>query len=237
VASLLPAVRYETLGELLGMLTGMLLINIHLPLSAVNDPRKPLALVAGGFFLVKRTVYHELGGHAAVRGQVVEDVALGTRAKALGKRVFTALTHDLYTARMYEGWRDTFHGLKKNAYAGASYNPLMAMLVAPALLLLGALPPVYAVVGVWAALADPRPLTWWLAAIGVLAFACELLVGMRTARDVGMRRRVAWLLPLGFGFFTVIFAASVLDHYRRGNTWAGRRITRAQRLAHAARVD
>jgi len=237
IASLLPAIRCETLGELLGLLCAMTIVNTRLSLYDCNNPKVPRALVAGGFLLVKREVYHGLGGHEAVRGQVVEDVAFGTRAKALGKRVFTAITHDLYTARMYEGWRDTFHGLKKNAYAGANYRPTFAAVILAFLVLFGALPPLYAAAGIAFALLQPAPLTMSLAVLGLAGFIGELVLGVRTAKYMGMRPRVAWTLPLGFVFYACVFAGSVLGHYRGGNTWSGRRLAKVQRLAHAGRVD
>ena len=215
----------------------MTIINTRLSLYACNNPASPRALVAGGFLLVKREAYHALGGHAAVRGQVVEDVALGTRAKARGRRVFTALTHDLYTARMYEGWRDTFHGLKKNAYAGANYNPAFALAIAAFLLLFGALPPVYALVGIFLWITHASLITFAMALLGILAFQAELSVGAQIARYVNWRERTARLLPAGFAFYLAVFLGSILDYYRGGNTWAGRRVTQAQSLTDAARPD
>ena len=237
ITSLLPSIRYETLGELLGLLCAMTIVNTKLSLYDCNNPKVPRALVAGGFLLVKREAYHELGGHAAVRGQVVEDVAFGTRAKAMGKRVFTALTHDLYTARMYEGWRDTYFGLKKNAYAGANYQPLFAAVIFAFLIFFGAMPPVYAVGGITFAVLHPAPLTLALAVLGMIGFGGEMALGVRTAKYMGMRPRVAWTLPLGFVFYATVFAGSVVDHYRGGNTWSGRRLGKVQTLAHAGRVD
>ena len=145
----LPSLRYETLGELLAILPAMVLIMLTRSLYVANDPRSPKALVAGGFLLVKRTSYEELGGHEAVRGQMIEDIALGMLAKAKGMRVFTAATHDLILARMYEGWRDTFMGLKKNAYAGANYKVWMILPVVLLLLFAGALVIFYPVFGAW----------------------------------------------------------------------------------------
>jgi glycosyltransferase involved in cell wall biosynthesis len=237
LVSLLPRIRYETLGELLGLLAAMTIINTRLSLYHCNNPRIPRALVAGGFLLVKREVYHAMGGHAAVRGQMVEDVALGTRAKALGRRVFTAITHDLYTARMYEGWADTFRGLKKNAYAGANYNPLFAVAIGLFLLLAGVLPPVYAALGIMLWIVDPTLVTFGLCAAGILSLLAEIAVGKQTARYVGMRERVGYLLPAGMGFYLAVFIGSVIDHYRGGNTWAGRRVAKAEPLSSAGRVE
>jgi cellulose synthase/poly-beta-1,6-N-acetylglucosamine synthase-like glycosyltransferase len=237
LTSMLPSIEYETVGELLGLLAAMTIINSKLSLYVCNNPKKPLALVAGGFLLVKRRVYHELGGHASVRGQVIEDIALGARAKKLGMRVFTALTHDLYCARMYEGWRDTFRGLKKNAYAGANYNLPFALLIFFFLVLFGAMVPVWTVLGLWLALQSPSALTVTLAALGLAAGLGQLLLGVRTARYIGFPTRTAFSLPLGYAFYAAIFAGSVVDHYLGGNTWAGRRIAKPERLAHASRGE
>jgi hypothetical protein len=214
----------------------MVIINVRLSLYACNNPRVPRALVAGGFLLVKREVYHALGGHASVKWHVVEDVALGTRAKALGRRVFTALTHDLYTARMFEGWRDTFRGLKKNAYAGANYSLLFAVFITFFMLFVGVVAPVYALGGIILACLHPSAWTFILAVAGITACAGQLAAGVRTARFIGMPIYVALTLPASFAFYLAVFIGSVMDYYRGGNMWAGRRIVNAQTLAEAGKV-
>jgi glycosyltransferase involved in cell wall biosynthesis len=234
--SLLPRIVCRSPGELLGLLGAMTIINMRLPLSATNDPRVKRALVAGGFLLAKRESYEAVGGHAAVRGQVVEDIALGTRAKALGLRVFTAITFDLYRARMFEGTRDAFRGLKKNAYAGANYRPGFAAVIAVFLMAVGVLPLAYAAAGVYWWVVYPTLLTFFAGAAGVLALLGEVAVGRQIARYMGMWRVWAWVLPLGFLFYWCVFIGSVIDHHRGGNTWAGRRVTGARPLAEAAQV-
>ena len=109
--------RYETLGELLGLFSAITIINTRLSPLCVQQSG-PSALVAGGF-LLRAARPTTLGGHAAVRGQVVEDVALGTR-QGTRPSAFSSMPAQSVHRRMYEGWRDTFHGLKKNAYAGAN---------------------------------------------------------------------------------------------------------------------
>lgn len=237
IASLLPGMYCRTIGEVLGLLSAMVIINCRLTLYACNNPKDPRTLVAGGFLLVKREVYHRLGGHAAVRGQVVEDVALGMRAKALGYRVFTAITHDLYRARMYEGWGDTFRGLKKNAYAGANYRLGFAAVIAGFLLFFGMLPAVYAAAGGWLAIAAPSGLHGAVAAVGVAALVCQMLAGLRTARFAGLPAWVIVLLPASFGFYLAVLLGSMADYYRGGNTWAGRKMAPAQTLADAGKVE
>jgi len=225
IASLLPAVRYETLGELLGMLPAIVLISIWRPLSVVNNPRSPKALVAGGFILAKRTSYEAIGGHEAVRGQMIEDIALGLLAKSKGLRVFTAGTHDLMTARMYEGWGDTYRGLKKNTYAGANYNPFMILPVFLFLLLGGALVLLYPLIGAFYWITMPSLLTLALLIAGVLAYTFLHAAARRAAVMLSIKKRTAWFVSFGFAFYLLIFVMSVIDYYRGGNMWAGRRIS------------
>jgi len=56
------------------------------PLSAINDPtRVDRALANGQYILVSRIAYDALGGHAALRGEIVEDVAFARRLKRDGR--------------------------------------------------------------------------------------------------------------------------------------------------------
>jgi hypothetical protein len=237
ITSLLPRMVCQTVGELLGLHAGMCIINSRLSLYHCNNPKIPRALVAGGFLLVKRATYHELGGHAAVRGQIVEDVAFGTRAKALRKRVFTALTHDLYRARMYEGWRDTYRGLKKNAYAGANYSLPLAAFIAGFLLFAGTLVPFYVLAALATCLAHTTALALATLLTATIALLFQTLSAARTARFVGFPAATALLTSPAFAFYLAVFLGSALDYYRGGNTWAGRQVKNAQPLASAGVVS
>ena len=194
IASCLPVFVYESLGELLAILPAIVLINLRLSLYATNNPARPEALVAGGFLLAKRTSYESLGGHEAVRGQVIEDIALGKTAKSKGFRIFTVSTQNLYSARMYEGWRDAYRGLKKNAYAGIDYR---SALIAPAVLLFliaGVLVHAYLLAGIISWIIWPTMLTFLLAAVAIFLNVLFFRTGAHGASILGIpkpRRPVA----------------------------------------------
>jgi glycosyltransferase involved in cell wall biosynthesis len=84
----------------------------------------PAAAVANGQFLAfRREAYRVTGGHRAVAGHVVEDLALARSARRAGLRLGLALGGDLVQARMYHGYRDAVRGLGKSlraAHAGSS---------------------------------------------------------------------------------------------------------------------
>lgn len=88
-----------------------------LPLPLVRHTRKPSLAVGNGQWLAwRREAYDHVGGHARVRDEVLEDVALARAAKADGLRVAPFIaTRDL-TVRMYAGPGQAWEGLGKNVY-------------------------------------------------------------------------------------------------------------------------
>jgi cellulose synthase/poly-beta-1,6-N-acetylglucosamine synthase-like glycosyltransferase len=113
------------------------LLDQWFPLARVNDPASPLAAANGIFVLVAREPYEAVGGHRAVAGEVLEDVALARRVKGSGRRVAFADGADLVAARMYEGFGAIRRGWTKNLYALRDRRPASAVSSAAGLLLTG----------------------------------------------------------------------------------------------------
>lgn len=82
----------------------------------VNDPRSPDAAANGQFLLVHRDAYTASGGHAAVAGEVLEDVALAKRIKSLGYRLWFGPGKGVVRARMYRSFSAMWEGWKKNLF-------------------------------------------------------------------------------------------------------------------------
>ena len=88
-----------------------------LPLRLIPLIRSPSLSMANGQWLAfTRAAYDACGGHAAVRSEVVEDVALGRRVKAAGHRLAVCAAPSLLTVRMYAGAGDMREGFCKNLY-------------------------------------------------------------------------------------------------------------------------
>ena len=141
--SLLPRMETGGLIEQSVMLMAQHALMTLAPLYKSNDPQNPSPLTGGAYMLFRTGAYKSIGGHAAIHRQLVEDLALGTQARAKGLTVFTVCTRELLSGRMYEGLKDTFCGLKKNAYAGLRCNPIIAFLTTLVIVLGGVLVPVY----------------------------------------------------------------------------------------------
>jgi chlorobactene glucosyltransferase len=189
------------------------------PLGAVNDPAKPAKAIANGqYILVSRRAYDALGGHAALRGEIVEDVAFAKRIKADGRfRYLLAGGDRLASVRMYHSLGEIWNGFTKNVYVGANGN--LAALAGGVLycVTISVAPPVLAA----RAFAVGR----YGDALEALAASAAIIAtaswGMRRA---AMPRRLAFLQPLGTAFFAAVIANSTWSVLSgRGVEWRGRR--------------
>jgi hypothetical protein len=86
------------------------------PFERVNDPADPLAAANGQFILIRREGYNRLGGHAAVRGEMLEDVALARLAKQARCRIWFGPGDGILTTRMYRKFAAMWEGWTKNLF-------------------------------------------------------------------------------------------------------------------------
>jgi glycosyltransferase involved in cell wall biosynthesis len=84
--------------------------------AAINDADSPAAAANGQYLLVRRNVYEQIGGHAAVRDEVLEDVALARLAKSAGFRLHFAPGDDICRVRMYSSFKAMWEGWSKNLF-------------------------------------------------------------------------------------------------------------------------
>lgn len=100
-------------------------------LENVNNPVMPDAAANGQFLLVPRSVYKTVGGHAAIAGEILEDVALARRVKKTGYRLYFASGNGVVRTRMYRSFSAMWQGWTKNLYPllGASKLIIVAELI------------------------------------------------------------------------------------------------------------
>ena len=82
----------------------------------VNDAAAGDAAANGQFLMILRDVYKGVGGHTAVAGLVLEDVALARRMKAAGHRIYFTAPIGIVRTRMYRDFRSMWEGWTKNLY-------------------------------------------------------------------------------------------------------------------------
>lgn len=84
------------------------------PPSKVSDPASQIAAANGQFILIRRETYDAIGGHAAVAGDILEDVALATRVKSAGQKIRFRYAADAVRTRMYRNFAQLREGWTKN---------------------------------------------------------------------------------------------------------------------------
>jgi len=82
----------------------------------VSNPASPAAAANGQYLLIRRTVYNNIGGHAAVRAEILEDVELSKRVKTAGGRLLFLPGADWVRTRMYRSFGEMWQGWTKNLY-------------------------------------------------------------------------------------------------------------------------
>lgn len=82
-----------------------------LPFALLSQPVPAAATANGSLLIFTRAGYEHLGGFAAVRDAVVEDVAIARRARRLGLKLGLVLGGDAVSTRMYDGYRQVVTGL------------------------------------------------------------------------------------------------------------------------------
>ncbi|MCI4373270.1 MAG: glycosyltransferase [Thermoplasmata archaeon] len=181
----------------------------------VNRPGSSAAMVNGQFLLFRRAAYDRLGGHAAVRSYVLEDIAIARRARAAGLTIRLANAVELATTRMYRDPEEMFEGLLKNVH-GAEFRAtrlvgFLGGLIGFFLLPLAVLP-----VGLW---------TGNLPLVAVGAFLWVALFGKHAAfcHAVGSPAVYGLLYPLATIYYVRLVGVSLVRGLRRRPVrWKGR---------------
>jgi hypothetical protein len=178
----------------------------------VRSPRSPVAIAAGGLILVSRAAYEGVGGHAAMRHELVDDQMLAVRLKAARTPLALAGSAGRVRIRMYIGARESLRGWRKNTSAGLGGSVAVAAILAAAGVVSSAAPAVAIVRG-------PR-------LPGAVGLALQLAA--RAASDeVCPTPRRAWpLFPAGALTLSILSLLSSVDRLRGGVVWRGRRYGR-----------
>lgn len=115
--SLVPSLENKTFWEkVLQPVAGGALM-LRYPLNEVNDPKKKLAFGNGQFILIQKEIYFKIGGHAAVKDFMLEDVAMAKLAKRSGVALHVGYGADLFRTRMYPDFCSIFRGWSRIYYS------------------------------------------------------------------------------------------------------------------------
>lgn len=165
-----------------------------------------MALANGQFLLARRTDYFAVGGHAASRSSVIDDIALARQFIRSEKRVAIARGDALGSVRMYRGLSDIRKGFGKNAadFTGGvrtGWGTICASVLCFSL--------------AWTALRSRSPVLIALLAVNALGVTPWY-------RQFGVRRGYALLHPVAAIVFQAIAIEASGRRLLKRQTWAGR---------------
>ena len=188
------------------------------PFAAVNDPGRSTAAAAGGCMLVRRRALEEAGGIAAIRSELIDDVALARAIKrrAGGGRIWLGLTGSTTSLRRYDRLTEIWAMVARSADTQLrhSFARLAATVVGMGVAYL--IPPLAVLAGVVGGdrLASGLGLAAWIAMAAAYRPTANLY-----------RLAPPWLLslPLAAALYAAMTVDSAIQHRRgAGGRWKGR---------------
>ena len=205
------------------------------------------AIANGQYILVHRDAYESIGGHHAVKNEVVEDLRLAQELTRAGRRLTIRQAEDALTTRMYTSLRSLVNGWTKNVAVGARQAAGgLAPVAVPGMLLFllvaWLLPPVATLTAgtEWVLSshggqattpltgsgvgADGQAFGFWPGGVmlwGALTWALSTLIWVGGYRRFGVSSAMALLYPAGSAVVAFIVMRSWLRGTRRIE-WKGR---------------
>lgn len=182
------------------------------PFGAVGDDTSAPAAAAGGCMLVRADLLERSGGIAAIRGAVIDDVALGRACKDAGGRLWLGYHAGVVSTRGYDTLSAIWDMVARSAYTQLHYRPLA---------LLGC------VIGLaYVYLLAPAAVIWghgWTRGLGLIAYGAMVRTYLPMVTYLGCRRVWALLLPVSALLYTGMTISSAWRYHRGTRTrWKDR---------------
>ncbi len=190
----------------------------------VSNPASPVAATNGQYILIRREVYERAGGHAGVRGEILEDVALARRVKAAGGKLLFLPGAAWVRTRMYRSFGEMWRGWTKNLFL--LYERDLARTLAKTVeqVILGVFP-----AAVFLALATAYAAGWTAAKMWMALAGCFLLALIRhvsyarALAQIGFDRGLAIFQAPGAALVAMLLLNSARVHVWGGEVdWKGR---------------
>lgn len=234
-----PTQITQTWGERLVVPLMAFTILAYLPVLAVHHLPWPVFSAAmGQCLLFRRDAYQKIGGHAAIRNQILDDMAFAYAIKRSRLRLRMADANGLIQTRMYRNWPQVRDGFAKNILAGHGNSVLFLLfstffhwwqfilpwfmlfitLLAPRSFVLTAHRSL--MTDNWILITD----NWTPITASCLLITLSLLTRALTAATSRQRIRDSLLLPVSVFLMTLIAFRSLQWRFTGGPQWKGRAI-------------
>jgi hopene-associated glycosyltransferase HpnB len=211
LTSLMAKLRCESFAERALIPAFIFFFQMLYPFAWVNRRDNSMAGAAGGCMLVRRKALHAAGGIALIRGDLIDDCALGRRLKQVGP-IWLALTDRVRSLRPYPHIEDIRRMVSRTAYCQLRYSPVLLAGTAIGMALTYLAAPLLAIFG------SGLPQL-----LGAAIWAMMVVAFYPTLRFYGLSPLWGLALPLIALAYLVFTLDSAYQHARgRGGLWKGR---------------
>ncbi|MFJ6657390.1 glycosyltransferase [Streptomyces sp. NPDC091377] len=183
------------------------------------------AAAAGGCVLLSARAVERARIPDAIRGAVIDDVALARAVKDSGGRIWLGLAERVDSVRPYPRLHDLWRMVSRSAYAQLRHSPALVVGTVAGLALVYLVPPVAVLVGV---VTGEVP----TALLGAAAWLVMTGTYGPMLRYCGLPLWLAPLLPFTAFLYLLMTVDSAVQHHRgRGAAWKGRTYARPDAVA------
>ncbi|HEY2779529.1 MAG TPA: glycosyltransferase [Steroidobacteraceae bacterium] len=181
------------------------------PFAKVNDPRSAVAAAAGGTILARRAALERIGGIAAIKDALIDDVALAKEIKR-GGPIFLAHSGLAASARPYPKFADIWRMISRTAFTQLRYSSALLVLTIAGLTIVWLVPPWEAIFG-----------NGWRFGCGLASCMLAAFSYMPTLIRYRCNKLAALALPLIAMFYMAATAGSAVNYWRgKGASWKNR---------------
>jgi hopene-associated glycosyltransferase HpnB len=210
LVSLMAKLHCESFAERFLIPAFVFFFDMLFPFGQVNDPRCKTAAAAGGCMLVRREALAAAGGIEAIRGEIIDDCALGRRLKRQGP-IWLGLTERAVSLRLYPRIADIRAMVSRSAYAQLGYSPVVLAGTMLGMALLYLVPLLGLFFGGLSAL------------FGVFAWVAMTVAFQPMLHFYRLSPFWGLALPVVGVFYAAFTFDSAVQHWRgRGGMWKGR---------------
>jgi hopene-associated glycosyltransferase HpnB len=181
------------------------------PFAKVNDPRSRVAAAAGGTVLIRRQTLDRIGGIDAIKGALIDDVALAKAVKTLGP-IYLGHSGLAASIRAYPDFSAIRQMISRTAFTQLRHSALLLVLTLVGLSVVWIAP-------VWE-IAFGRG---WAFGLGLGAFLLATASYLPTLARYRQNPLWSLALPLIALFYMAATLGSALNHWLgRGTLWKDR---------------
>jgi len=189
------------------------------PIWIIRKIKSSLVSVANGqFMLFKKEVYKKIGGHRAIKNELIEDVSISKQVKRHGYRFMIFDGRSNIYCRMYKNFGDVVRGFSKFIFAAMDYSTFNLLVVISTITVLFLFPFILLPLGIYC-------FDWSRIVINLVMSQIIIVAIIKIVLSIRFKNRILDVLfhPLSMLY---IIALSINSAYRvksgYGIYWKGR---------------